>query len=127
MAYDEEDLPARCSTSQRPYRPPRPQLARQNSIKSLLVHVDFFGIFLFAGSIAALITGLNWGGSADHPWSSAGVVAPLVVGCVGLVIFGFYEAFVKKDGLFDTRLFKSATYPVSLSRVCGIAHGIDGS
>jgi hypothetical protein len=31
------------------------------------------------------------------------------------VVLGFYERFVKRDGLFDNRLFHNATYPVLLA------------
>jgi len=56
-----------------------------------LAEFDFFGLFLFIGSLISLLLGINWGGST-HPWKSAHVIVPIVVGGLGLVAFGFYEA-----------------------------------
>lgn len=100
------------------YRPPKPQLARQNSMKDLLLHADFVGSFLFAGSVASLVYGLNYGGAA-YAWTDGPVLAPLICGCIGFVLLGLYERFIKRDGLFDNRLFQSFTFPVLLL-VCAI-------
>ncbi|KAJ5610199.1 hypothetical protein N7510_006918 [Penicillium lagena] len=96
------------------YHPPPPSLRRQQSrLKDLLYRVDYFGIFLFTGSIASLIIGLTWGGTT-YPWSSGRIIGTLVVGCAGLVGFGLYEVFVTSEGIFDHRLFQSRNFPILL-------------
>lgn len=100
------------------YFPPRPQLGRHQLLSSILSQVDYLGIFLMSGSFASLIIGLTWGGST-YAWSSSKVVAPLVVGCVGLLGFGLYEAFATKVGILDHRLFQTLNFPILLF-VCTI-------
>jgi hypothetical protein len=59
---------------------------------------------------------------ADNPFmnrNNGHVVAPLTMGCVGLVIFGIYEAFVVKEGILDHRLFQTFNFPILLF-VCTI-------
>jgi hypothetical protein len=41
------------------------------------------------------------------------------MGCVGLVLFGLYEAFVVKEGILDHRLFSTMNFPILLF-VCTI-------
>lgn len=57
--------------------------------RSKLKAVDFTGIFLALGGTVVLILGLTWGGG-QYPWSSAHVIASLVVGfavCVAFVLW----------------------------------------
>ena len=42
------------------------------------------------GSTAAFVIGLTWGG-VTHPWSSAQVLVPLIVGMIELAVFIIYE------------------------------------
>ena len=48
------------------------------------------------GSTTAIVLALTWGGT-EHPWSSAQVLVPLIVGLVGLVVFIAYEATLAKN------------------------------
>lgn len=51
--------------------------------------------------------GLNWGGSV-WPWSSAHVIATIVVGFVALCLFVLWESFGKlKDPLVPMHLFRN--------------------
>ncbi|KAI0317274.1 iron permease [Amylostereum chailletii] len=52
--------------------------------------VDWIGTVIVAGSSVAMILGLSWGG-VQYAWSSAQVLAPLVVGGVGMLAFFAYE------------------------------------
>lgn len=96
------------------YHPPPTGMRRQGlTISKLLSKVDYFGIFLFTGSIASLLIGLTWGG-ATYPWKAGSVVAPLTVGCVGLVGFGLYEWLAVEEGILDHRMFYSRNFPILL-------------
>lgn len=96
------------------YHPPPTGLRRQhNELREILSKVDYFGIFLFAGSIASLLIALTWGGDS-YPWSSGRVIASLVVGCAGLVAFGVYEWLFTSEGIFDHRLFENRNFPILL-------------
>lgn len=100
------------------YFPPPPVLRRHHVLKEIASSVDYIGILLMSGSFASLIIGLTWGGST-YAWDSKQVIATLVMGCVGLVIFGLYEAFVVKEGILDHRLFQTMNFPILLF-VCTI-------
>ncbi|GAM43429.1 hypothetical protein TCE0_050r18235 [Talaromyces pinophilus] len=96
------------------YHPPPTSLRRQQGqLREILSKVDYFGIFLFACSIASLLIALTWGGDT-YPWSSGKVIATLVVGCAGLVGFGLYEWLFTTAGIFDHRLFESRNFPILL-------------
>jgi len=100
------------------YFPPKPLLGRHHVLKELLYNVDYIGIFAMSGSFASLIIGITWGGST-YAWSSKEVIATLSMGCIGLVLFGLYEAFVVKEGILDHRLFQTMNFPILLF-VCTI-------
>ncbi|KAJ5731180.1 uncharacterized protein N7483_005688 [Penicillium malachiteum] len=58
--------------------------------KAKIKAIDFFGAFLALGGTALLILGLNWGGG-EYAWSSAHVVASLVIGFVVSVAFVLWQ------------------------------------
>ncbi|KAJ5708209.1 hypothetical protein N7488_008010 [Penicillium malachiteum] len=58
--------------------------------KAKIKAIDFFGAFLALGGTALLILGLNWGGG-EYAWSSAHVVASLVVGIVVSIAFVLWQ------------------------------------
>lgn len=100
------------------YFPPRPLLGRHHVLKEIIHGVDYIGILTMSGSLASLILGITWGGTT-YAWNSKEVIATLTMGCVGLVLFGLYEAFVVKEGIFDHRLFSTVNFPILLF-VCTI-------
>ena len=50
------------------------------------------------GSTIAIVIGMTWGG-VEYAWTSAQVLAPLIIGGVGLLLFLSYEAFWAKHPL----------------------------
>lgn len=40
-----------------------------------------------------MVLALTWGGTSGHPWISASVLAPLILGALGLVFFVWVEQF----------------------------------
>lgn len=94
------------------YHPPPTGLRRtQTSVGRLLAQVDYIGIFIFTGSLASLIIAVTWGGTT-YAWNSSQVLATLIVGCIGLIGFGLYEAFGTTTGIFDHRLFPTRNFPI---------------
>lgn len=82
---------------------------------------DFIGTIIFTGSVISLLLGINSGGSI-HPWKSASTITPIVVGALGLIVFGFYEAlmplqaaFIPKPLLLDFRGFGAVILAISVS------------
>ena len=76
---------------------------------------------LFVAATTALVLGISWGG-VDYAWDSAHVLAPLVLGVAGLVVFIWIEKrFVK----YPTVPFDILTYRTSVSGFAGtFVHGI---
>ncbi|EMD32296.1 hypothetical protein CERSUDRAFT_119013 [Gelatoporia subvermispora B] len=70
--------------------------------------VDFIGQTLIMGSTAACVIALAWGG-VTFPWKSAHVLVPLVVGLVGLVAFGVYEAFFCHNPIVPLKIISNRT------------------
>ncbi|ETN38365.1 uncharacterized protein HMPREF1541_06400 [Cyphellophora europaea CBS 101466] len=65
-------------------------LPRLDALISGCASLDLGGAFLFIAGVALIILGTSWGGSS-YPWSSAGVIAPLVIGAVLFIGFIIYE------------------------------------
>lgn len=47
--------------------------------------------------------GMQWGGY-QYPWSSAHVLAPLILGAIMLIAFGLWETYGAKYPMFPKRL-----------------------
>ena len=56
------------------------------------------GNILIIASASSCVIGLTWGG-VQFPWSSAHVLAPLIIGIVGIIGFLVYEALVAREPL----------------------------
>ena len=65
---------------------------------ALIIFSSASGNFLVVGSTVSAVIGLTWGGS-KHPWSSAEVLIPLIIGLGGIVVFMGYEAKFAKNPL----------------------------
>ncbi len=65
--------------------------------------IDYGGQFLFLFGMGLIILGLTWGG-ASYPWGDAHVIAPLVVGSVLVILFGFWE-YLMVPGRYLARKF----------------------
>lgn len=59
----------------------------------LLRQLDYFGLALFTAATTLLLLGLNWGGG-QYAWSSAAVIAPIVVAGVLYVALAFWEVYM---------------------------------
>ncbi|KFY79994.1 hypothetical protein V499_01100 [Pseudogymnoascus sp. VKM F-103] len=73
-----------------------------------LLKFDWAGIAILGGSASTLLLGLLSGG-VSHPWSSAAIIAPLVIGVIGLVCFAIVEYFAPMP-MFPRELLKSRTF-----------------
>ncbi|KAL4986315.1 fungal trichothecene efflux pump [Aspergillus falconensis] len=84
------------------FPPPRVNsegLGRAEVIK----RVDFVGGLLSISGLILFLGGLQWGGY-QYSWSSAHVLAPLILGVALLICFTFWEIYGAKYPLFPSRL-----------------------
>ena len=71
------------------YHPTRRSDYPRLSVKEYLWSLDPIGSFLFIAGTVLVLLGLDWTGGA-YAWKSSHVLAPLVLGCVLLIVFGLY-------------------------------------
>ncbi|KAJ3487952.1 hypothetical protein NLI96_g3174 [Meripilus lineatus] len=66
------------------------------TLREKLSRMDWVGNAIITGSSASCMIALTWGG-IQFPWTSAHVLIPLVIGCVGITFFMVYEYISAKD------------------------------
>jgi hypothetical protein len=76
--------------------------------RALFTNVDWVGLAILTGSLGALLFGIT-SGNVLSPWGSAKIVAPLVVGSLGLVVFILYEHRLASDPVVPLRIFATRT------------------
>jgi MFS family permease len=92
------------------YHPPTFKMLHQNrSKREQIRRLDYVGIVLFTAGLILFIMGLSWGGNM-YPWKSAHVIAPIVVGALLLIAFGFWEFFFTGDALLPMHLLRIRGY-----------------
>ncbi|KAF9017604.1 MFS general substrate transporter [Hymenopellis radicata] len=70
--------------------------------------LDWPGTFVIVASSSSVIIALTWSG-VRYSWSSAQVLAPLVVGLVGMVAFFVYEKMVARAPIMPWKIFTNRT------------------
>ncbi|KAJ7918664.1 iron permease [Mycena leptocephala] len=61
-----------------------------SSFATKIKKIDFVGNILVVASTTSVMIGLTWGG-VQYPWSSARILASLILGVIGLMVFVWYE------------------------------------
>ncbi|KAF2649930.1 MFS general substrate transporter [Lophiostoma macrostomum CBS 122681] len=84
------------------YPPPRTNSAGM-SRREILAQIDYVGGFLSISGMLLFMMGMQWGGY-QYPWSSAHVLAPLILGAVLIISFLLWEAFGAKNPMFPKRI-----------------------
>ncbi|OAL44211.1 TRI12-domain-containing protein [Pyrenochaeta sp. DS3sAY3a] len=95
------------------YHPPAFEHLHKNRSKwQELKDIDITGIILFTGGLLLFLMGLSWGGQL-YEWSSAHVIATMVVGFIMLVAFVLWELYAPLSRpLVPMHLFKSWDFNV---------------
>ena len=107
------------------YFPPPRVNSSGLSRRQIIGQIDFVGGFLSIVGIILFTCGMQWGGyqvshldvvlamsdSTQYPWTSAHVLAPLILGGVMLIAFCFWEWKGAKNPMFPRRL---GQYPRTL-------------
>ncbi|KAF7356272.1 Efflux pump FUS6 [Mycena venus] len=82
--------------------------APPGSFATKIKKIDFVGNILVVASTTSVMIGLTWGG-VQYAWSSARILASLILGGVGLVVFLWYEFTVATDPIVPRRLLSTRT------------------
>lgn len=106
------------------YHPPTFETKHAEDQKTkwqLTKEIDYIGVILFTAGCLLLLLALNWGGG-QHPWDSAWVVAPIVVGFGCFIALGFWEVYMPlKYPMLPPHLFKEWRRFTSFLVVCFVA------
>ncbi|RFU35442.1 hypothetical protein B7463_g866, partial [Scytalidium lignicola] len=68
--------------------------------------LDFIGTVMYVSGLAVFLYGLNSGGNT-YPWTHAGTLAPLILGCIVFLASFIYDFIYPVDPLFPWYLFKN--------------------
>jgi uncharacterized membrane protein len=75
---------------------------------------DYIGTLLFTMGLLLFLMGISWGGTL-HPWTSAHVIATIVIGFLCLAGFFLYETFAGlKEPLVPMHLLKNMPWNVTV-------------
>lgn len=85
------------------YCPPRRANRSGLTKKQILKRIDITGGVLSTGGITLFLAGLTWAGN-QYPWTSAHVLAPIVIGAVLVIAFGVWEIWLVKYPMFPRQL-----------------------
>ncbi|TCD65221.1 hypothetical protein EIP91_002968 [Steccherinum ochraceum] len=78
------------------------------SLTEKFAKIDLIGnLIVIAGTTLAVI-GLTWGGTR-YPWTSAQVLAPLIIGLLLLIVFVVYEAYVPERPTIPFKVLNNRT------------------
>lgn len=74
----------------------------QSTMKEKMGQMDWLNA-LFVGAATATILGITFAGGS-YAWSSVQVLAPLIIGLVGMALFIYLERFVKNPTMYVLQL-----------------------
>lgn len=74
------------------------------TIRQKLARVDWIGSALFTASLTTCLFALTAGGT-QFPWSSATILAPLILGLAGMVAAGLWEEYGSSEPMLKISLF----------------------
>ncbi|KAI0654636.1 major facilitator superfamily domain-containing protein [Cubamyces menziesii] len=78
------------------------------SLSEKILQMDWTGITVMIGSTISILLAITWGG-LQFPWTSAHVLAPLVIGAIGILVFFVLEMFWLKGPTVPRFFFTSRT------------------
>ncbi|KAI0791720.1 Mfs1.2 [Abortiporus biennis] len=80
----------------------------RQSLREKMLRIDWVGNLFVISSSAAVVIGLSWGG-VKFPWGSGHVLAPLILGFVGILAFGYYEHYYATEPIIPMTLLSNRT------------------
>ncbi|CAK7207711.1 hypothetical protein SEUCBS139899_010522 [Sporothrix eucalyptigena] len=86
--------------------------------KTEIKKLDYGGMIIFTGLSVLILLALNWGGST-YAWTDAHVLAPLIIGCLLVPIFGLYETYMPlEQPILPVKLLKNRAYVAIVVVAC---------
>ncbi|KAJ3556504.1 hypothetical protein NM688_g1993 [Phlebia brevispora] len=78
------------------------------TLREKILRIDWIGIMIITASTVSCVIALTWAG-IRYPWSSPKVLAPLILGVVGLGVFLLYEAYLAQNPIVPAKLLANRT------------------
>jgi MFS family permease len=78
------------------------------SYRKKFAQIDYLGITVFTGSCTSFLYGITTGGTQE-PWKSGKVIAPLVIGVAGFIVFVLVEWRVAKKPMMPLSIYNGRT------------------
>ncbi|KAF4634266.1 hypothetical protein G7Y89_g3844 [Cudoniella acicularis] len=104
------------------YRPLPLPLQTRYSFQEKMARLDWVGYGLLASSLVLFCMALSWSQN-PYEWSDPHVVATFVIGITLALALIFYEAKIKKDGMFHHGLFNN-NRNFTIALLCVFSEGI---
>ncbi|DAA72516.1 TPA_exp: putative MFS drug efflux transporter [Trichophyton benhamiae CBS 112371] len=100
----------------------QPQPDSKIRVMDKLKKLDIVGSLILVGAFVAGVIGLNFAG-ALYPWNAPGIIAALVLGAVGFIVFGIQQSYciftTEETRLFPVELVSWCKPVLSLIFLCG--------
>ncbi|KAK5024951.1 hypothetical protein LTS07_008329 [Exophiala sideris] len=88
------------------FPPSRPQFDHEKTRWEEVKQLDMIGLVLYTGGLTTFLIGLTWAGQTNHPWRSASVIAPIVIGFCVLAACFAYDFTLAQRPLFPLEVFR---------------------
>ncbi|KEF54581.1 uncharacterized protein A1O9_09023 [Exophiala aquamarina CBS 119918] len=98
------------------YNPPPRENGLGLTVQEKARRLDWVGYVAMPIGLVLFSIGLYWAEN-PHPWGSAQVLAPLVVGAVILACWGVYETRWQKEGMLHRVLFQRRNFGLALAAI----------
>lgn len=72
--------------------PPFKDTTFVGGLKHLWFELDFMGLLLLSAAISLILIPLTLAATAKHGWHNTSIIAMIVIGCLCLVVFPFWES-----------------------------------
>lgn len=98
------------------YKPPPRHNVDGMSRLAIAKQIDYVGAFLSISGVTLFLVGLQSGGY-QFPWTSAKVLAPLIIGIILIILFPVWELWGAKNPMVPREIFQG-------QRVVALAYAI---
>lgn len=97
---------------------------REGTLLARLRRVDLPGNALLMSAVVSILIALTWGGTL-YAWDSYHVLAPLLIGATGLVLFYFHQKYLAVEATMPIRVYSNSVS--LLAYILTFLHGIEMS
>ncbi|KAJ4252893.1 hypothetical protein NW762_010799 [Fusarium torreyae] len=83
------------------------------SIKFWVIELDLAGMIIIVAGFALVLLPFSLAGYQEHKWKEPSVIAMIVIGCLCIIAFPFFEKYIAPKSFIPFELFKNRTVLVA--------------